>query len=111
MLPAEGPFAAFLAGVDMTPPRLRLYLNATGAPADTVDEIRGALVRQLRNPVRWIDDVKGLIADGVTRFVEVGPGKILRGTLRRIWPDASAYEVHSVCDLASLRRLAEACRA
>jgi uncharacterized membrane-anchored protein len=40
------------------------------------------------------------------RNVEVGPGKVLRGTLRRIWPDATAYEVHSVCDLASLRRLA-----
>lgn len=108
MAPAEAPFLAALDGIALSAPARRLYLNATGAPSDDPAFIRAALVNQLRNPVRWVDIVRGLQADGVTRFVEVGPGKVLRGTLRRIWPDATAYEVHSVGDLASLKRLADA---
>ena len=107
MAPAEAPFTAALDLLRISTPAKRLYLNVTGTPSDDPAAIRQALVSQLRNPVRWVDIIEGLKADGVTRFVEVGPGKVLRGTLRRIWPDADAYQVHSVCDLASMRRLAD----
>jgi len=111
MAPAEAPFSSVLDGIRIAPPTRRLYVNVSGAPATEPDAIRAALVAQLRNPVRWVDIVKGLMADGVTRFVEVGPGKVLRGTLRRIWPDATAYEVWSVGDLVSMKRLADSWQA
>ena len=111
MAPAEAPFQAVLDGIAIAAPARRLYMNVTGAAATDPDAIRAALVGQLRNPVRWVDIVKGLMADGVTRFVEVGPGKVLRGTLRRIWPDATAYEVHSVGDLVAMKRLADSWKA
>lgn len=107
MVPAEAPFRAVLDQVALAAPARRLYLNVTGAPSGDPAAIGAALVAQLRHPVRWVDIVQGLMADGVTRFVEVGPGKVLRGTLRRIWPDATAYEVHSVGDLAAMKRLAD----
>jgi [acyl-carrier-protein] S-malonyltransferase len=108
MAPAEAPVREALDQVDLRPPACHLYLHATGLPAEDVAEIRQALVGQLQQPVRWVEIVEGLRRDGVTRFVEVGPGRVLRGTLRRIWPDASAYEAHCVGDLASLERLAAA---
>ncbi len=111
MAPAEAPFSSVLDGIRIAPPTRSLYVNVSGAPATEPDAIRAALVAQLRNPVRWVDIVKGLMADGVTRFVEVGPGKVLRGTLRRIWPDATAYEVWSVGDLVSMKRLADSWQA
>jgi [acyl-carrier-protein] S-malonyltransferase len=111
MAPAEAPFRAVLDQIEIAAPARRLYLNVTGGPSDAPDAIRAGLVGQLRNPVRWVDIVQGLMADGVTRFVEVGPGKVLRGTLRRIWPDAGAYEVHSVGDLVAMKRLADSWKA
>jgi [acyl-carrier-protein] S-malonyltransferase len=107
MAPAEAPLRDALSGTTISAPRIRLYLNVTGRPALGADGISEALVAQLRAPVLWVDIVRGLIADGITRFVEVGPGKVLRGTLRRIWPDASAYEIHTAGDLASLRRVVD----
>ncbi|HOU53628.1 MAG TPA: ACP S-malonyltransferase [Myxococcota bacterium] len=108
MAPAEAPFREALARVDLRPPARHLYLNATGHRSEDVQDIRQALVAQLQRPVQWVAVVEGLRQEGVTRFVEVGPGRVLRGTLRRIWPDASAYEAHCVGDLPSLGRLAAA---
>lgn len=105
MAPAEAPFQEALDRLNLRPPSLRLYLNATGHCETDPSRIRQALVRQLQQPVRWVEIIEGLRNDGVTRFVEVGPGRVLRGTLRRIWPDISAYEAHCVGDLASLERL------
>lgn len=108
MRPAEPVLRAALDGVALADPSCRLYVNVTGAPATTAGQVRDALIAQLAAPVRWVDTVCGLIADGVDRFVEVGPGKVLRGTLRRIWPDATAYEVHSAGDVAALQRVVDA---
>lgn len=108
MRPAESVLRDALDGMTLADPGIRFYLNVTGAPAADADAVRNALIAQLRSPVRWVDIVRGLIADGVVRFVEVGPGKVLRGTLRRIWPDASAYEVLSAGDIPALQRVVEA---
>ena len=48
------------------------------------DQVRGALCRQLTSPVYWTDSVRWMIHQGVTHFVEIGPGEVLTGLLRRI---------------------------
>jgi len=108
MRPAEGPMGEVLAAQAFAPPERRLYLNVTGQPATDPEEIRAALVQQLTSPVRWCDIVRGLIDDGVDRFVEVGPGKVLRGLLRRIHPDPRAYQVFTAGDGRSIGRAVEA---
>lgn len=108
MATAEAPFGEVLAGTEFKEPNRRVYLNVTGQPAPGVDVIRDSLFSQLQSPVRWVDIIEGLKRDGVTRFIEVGPGKVLRGMLRRIWPDSSAYRISSVCSLASLQRVVQA---
>ena len=55
----------------------------------------------------WCDIVRGLIDDGVDRFVEVGPGKVLRGLLRLIHPDPRAYQVFTAGDQRSIARVVE----
>lgn len=107
MAPAEEPFGEVLAGMEFREASIPAYLNVTGKPAEGVDDIRSALFKQLRSPVRWVDIVEGLRNDGVSRFVEVGPGKVLRGMLRRTWKDSSAYKISSVCSLATLQRVLE----
>ena len=73
--------------LDATPfrePTIPVVVNATARPLTDPDGIRDALGRQLTSPVRWAESVRWMIAQGVTRFVEVGPKEVLTGLLRRI---------------------------
>ena len=73
--------------------------NVTARPAKTVDEIKELLVRQATSPVRWSESMQWLIAQGFTRFIELGPGKVLSGLMKRINQDV---EMLSVSDCATL---------
>jgi [acyl-carrier-protein] S-malonyltransferase len=60
-----------------------VYANVTARPVRSADEIRNALILQLTSPVRWQESVTNMSADGITKFVEIGPGKVLQGLVRR----------------------------
>lgn len=64
--------------------RVPVYANATAKPVTAAGEIRDALIMQLTSPVRWQESVANMSADGITRFVEIGPGKVLQGLIKRI---------------------------
>ncbi len=84
MQPAVERLAAALAFVAISPPRVPVISNVDAAPHTDPEEIRALLVRQVVSPVLWEDSLRYLIAAGYTRFFEVGPGRVLRGLLRRI---------------------------
>jgi [acyl-carrier-protein] S-malonyltransferase len=84
MEPACAPLAAALAQVSMSPPRLPVVSNVDAQPHTDPEEIRQLLVQQVINPVRWEDSMRWLLGQGVTQCYEVGPGRVLKGLLRRI---------------------------
>lgn len=102
MTPAAGRLAAELERVPVRDARIPVVSNVTGKPVHVAGEIRQLLVRQVASPVRWEDSVRCMIADGVRRFVEVGPGTALIGFVRKI--DAGAVTAN-VQDLPSLEKL------
>ena len=61
-----------------------VYANVTARPTQDADEIRTLVLRQLVSPVRWDESVTRMIADGAATFVEIGPGKVLQGLVKRI---------------------------
>ncbi|MFA0750462.1 MAG: hypothetical protein SLRJCFUN_000865 [Candidatus Fervidibacter sp.] len=65
--------------------------NVTGQPVQQPDEFKRLLVEQLTSPVRWVDCVQTMHANGVKVFVELGPGRVLSGLVRRIVPDAVTF--------------------
>jgi [acyl-carrier-protein] S-malonyltransferase len=73
-----------MATIDWQLPRVPVIQNAEARSYDTVEEIRGALQRQLYLPVRWTECVQALAAGGATRIAECGPGKVLAGLIKRI---------------------------
>jgi len=77
-----------LAGVAFHDPSIPLLANADARPLTTGDACRAELVDHLTTGVDWIAAVEAMRAAGVTRFVEVGPGRVLSGLIRRIAPDA-----------------------
>ncbi len=84
MRPADQRCAEALAEVHMKTPRIPVIFNVDALPHDDPEEIRGLMVKQIINPVRWEESMRYLLCQGFDRFYEVGPGRVLRGLLRRI---------------------------
>lgn len=76
-----------------------LYANVTAKPVTDKHEIRELLLRQLNAPVRWDETIENMIEDGVEEFIEVGPGKVLQGLVKRINKDAKFSGVDKFEDL------------
>lgn len=102
MAPAAERLAAELERVPIRDAHIPVVSNVTGEPVQAADEIRRLLVRQVASPVLWEDVVRRMAAGGVQRFVEVGPGAVLTGFVRKIEPGAVTAGVQ---DLASLEKL------
>jgi [acyl-carrier-protein] S-malonyltransferase len=84
MRPADQSLAEALADVAMQKPKIPVISNVDAQPHDDPEEIRAILVKQVLQPVRWEDSMRLLLDQGVDQFYEVGPGRVLRGLLRRI---------------------------
>ena len=76
--------AEVLAEVPMASPRIPVISNVDAQPHSDPEDIREILVKQVVSPVRWEDSMRLLLDDGYSNFYEVGPGRVLRGLLRRI---------------------------
>lgn len=99
---AEAGLDAQLAGVALSPPRYPVVSNVTAEPVSDVVEARRLLIRQLTAPVRWSASVRTMVAGGVQRFLELGPGTVLSGLLKRIDRTATARAVSSPEDIDAL---------
>lgn len=84
MRPADLRLAEALASVAMHRPRIPVISNVDARPHSDPEEIRDLLVRQVLQPVLWEQSLRYLLQEGFDQFYEVGPGRVLRGLLRRI---------------------------
>lgn len=100
MVPAGEALAEVLAGVAFAAPTLPVVANVDGRPYGEAAGIAERLVRQVSRPVRWQDCARALAATpGVEGFVEVGPGKVLSGLIKRIVPGARLTNVEDPAGL------------
>lgn len=93
-----------LLEAELSPPRFAVVSNVTGAAVETLPEIRRTLQDQITSTVRWTDCMEWLLGREIDLFIELGPGGVLAGLLRRTRKEA---DVVSVSDVASLRACAE----
>lgn len=84
MQPAVDRLAKALANVPLHKPQRQVVSNVDGQPHTDPEEIRDLLIRQVCSPVRWEDSMRWLLAQGYSTFYEIGPGRVLRGLLKRI---------------------------
>ena len=84
MAPARDRMRPLLEAATFAAARIPVVTNVDAAPASASEELRGALVRQIDAPVRWVESVRRLASAGVTRALEIGPGSVLAGLLKRI---------------------------
>jgi [acyl-carrier-protein] S-malonyltransferase len=104
MQPAADEMAAALASATICEPLAPLVANVTACPGRNVENLRTQLVEQVTGRVRWRESVQFMAGAGVTRFVEVGAGKVLTGMVKRIAPDAEALALNAPDDLEAFAR-------
>jgi [acyl-carrier-protein] S-malonyltransferase len=84
MKPADDQLAHVLSQTQIITPQIPVYSNVDATPHTEPDDIRGTLVAQVLQGVRWEDSMRRMIADGFDTFYEIGPGRVLTGLLKRI---------------------------
>jgi [acyl-carrier-protein] S-malonyltransferase len=100
MQPAADEMAEALAEAGIAAPRTPVVANVTARPTLDPEAVRRLLVEQVTGRVRWRESVEWLASEGgVTRFVELGSGKVLTGMARRIAPDAEVLALNTPADL------------
>ncbi len=104
MAPAREGLEPLLAATEFRDPSVPVVTNVDAAPVVTGLGARDALVRQVDSPVRWVETVEWMADEaGVTSFIEVGPGAVLSGTIRRIRPDAKRVGLAEPAGLDALK--------
>jgi len=93
MKPADDKLAAVLDSVTLQAPRIPVWSNVDAQPHTDPAEIRKLLVQQVVSPVRWEETLRGLLATGVERFYEIGPGRVLAGLMKRVHRKAEFVNV------------------
>lgn len=84
MEPARQELAKAIEQTEFSTPRCPVYQNVDAKPHTDAVEIKANLIKQLTAPVRWTQSVQNMIADGATEFVELGPGSVLQGLVKKI---------------------------
>lgn len=102
MKPAEERLAPELRRVAASDPRLPVVANVDAEPKRTAAASIEALIKQVSSPVRWESVIQRLASEGVTRYVEVGPGKALSGMIKRIAAGATIQNVEGPDDLSAI---------
>jgi len=106
MKPAAGRFAPVLDATAIAPPTFAVVHNVDVATHPEPAAIRAALAQQLHGAVRWADSVRYMSQQGVDRYVECGPGKVLAGLNKRIVPEAKTESLFDPASLAKALELA-----
>ena len=103
MQPAAEAMREALAGVKISAPRAPVVANVTASPLTDPEAIRARLVEQVTGAVRWRESMAFMAGAGVTRFIEVGAGKVLSTLVKRVAPEASGESVGSPEDVQRIR--------
>jgi len=102
MQPAADKFKEELAGVEISSPQIPVITNVTARPQNTPEDIRKNLALQITSSVQWEGTVRHIAAAGVTTFVEIGPGRVLRGLIRKTDAALKTFNIQSPADIEAL---------
>ena len=87
---------------DFNDPVVSIISNVTASPQNNSEDIRHLLIKQIENPVRWRETINIMIKNEVTNFVEIGPGKVLSGLIKRIDRNVRLKQVNNLSDLNNI---------
>lgn len=101
---AKENLASYLEKVKINNPKIPISCNVTADYIINKEEVRSALIKQMTHPVKWVDSILKMNSEGINCFIEVGPGKVLRGLIKQIIPEAKVFNAF---DSNSLQNVVE----
>ncbi|MDD5255540.1 MAG: ACP S-malonyltransferase [Candidatus Omnitrophica bacterium] len=99
MREASGELELLLGGVEAKTPLMPIVSNFTAQAHTSPAQIKNNLVSQMYSPVRWVESMKFMLSEGCREFVEFGPGKVLKGLMRKIEPSAAVSTIETANDI------------
>ena len=114
LLPVSAPFHCSLMNnaaikmkkvIDKTnfmKPDFEIISNVTSLPTNNPDEIKNLLVQQIYSKVRWRESVLYMYGKKINNFIEIGPGKVLTGLIKRILPNSNSFNINSIDDIKKM---------
>ena len=115
LLPVSAPFHCSLMkeasekmktkidSVNFKKPKLEIISNVTASPETDKEKIKKLLVEQIYTKVRWRESILFMISNGINEFIEIGPGKVLSGLVRRINKDCKSTSVNSIENIKEIK--------
>ena len=105
MQPAADRLKAEIESIEIKAPKVKIVTNVNAKYELTPQDIKDNLVSQVKSSVLWEESIRYLAGQGIKRFIEVGPGKVLSGLLRRIDPALESYNVETPADIAAVKEV------
>jgi len=102
MRAAADKFTGVLSSAPLQVTDIKVIANVNGRPQETAEDIRGNLARQIHSSVQWVDSVTFMAAQGITDLVEIGPGRVLKGLIRKIDPALNVHNIQTPDDITAL---------
>jgi len=107
MIEASNRLGELLDTIEIRDPEVPIVSNADAVFLMSAERIKASLIKQLNSPLLWEDSVRNMVETGIDTFIEVGPGKVLTGLIKRVEPSAKLFNVE---DTASLNKTLEELR-
>ena len=101
---AKENLARYLEKVKIDNPKIPISCNVSAEYIYNKEEVRSALIKQMTHPVKWVDSITKMYSEGINYFIEVGPGKVLKGLIKQIIPESNVFNVF---DSNSLQNVVE----
>ena len=102
MRDAADKFAGVLLAAPFKVTDIKVVTNVNARPPETADAIRGNLSRQIYSSVQWVDSITFIASQGITDCIEIGPGRVLKGLIRKIDPALNVLNIQAPEDIAAL---------
>jgi [acyl-carrier-protein] S-malonyltransferase len=83
-------------------PLFKVINNVTANPETNIENIKSLLVKQIFSTVRWRESIINISSNGVKNFIELGPGKVLSGMVKRTIKEANCFSINSITDIKNL---------
>jgi [acyl-carrier-protein] S-malonyltransferase len=102
---AAAKFTASLKDIVISPSTIPALSNVTSQPHGNTEQVRVNLAKQITSPVQWVKCVEYIASQGITNFIEIGPGKVLKGLMRRIDPAINVLNIEKPQDIEAFGTL------
>ena len=95
-------FKNVLSDVAIHPTAIKVITNVNALPQDDASSIKSNLAKQITASVQWVATIEYMVNHGVTEFIEIGPGKVLKGLIRRINPNTVVHNIEKPADIDAI---------